>query len=195
MEKRINKKIEQYIVQFKDDIRNKINSLNQQKLEVGSKYPIASPDVTNYIDNMDQTQECRKFSELIEYIYEYEKLTLTNDDFIKRKRLKNSIPNMNRCTAKLANGEQCTRRRKKDCEYCGTHYKGLPHGLMDPNENPNSSNKKTIDIFTEDILGIIYYMDKYNNIYNVTDVLECKENPQIIGKYSKNGSEYKITYL
>ena len=166
MEKRVNKKLETYIISFKDNIKNKINELNFE----------------------DKT----KTAKLIEYIYEYEKISLTKDDFVKRKRLKNSIPNMNRCAAKLANGEQCTRRRKPDCEYCGTHYKGLPNGLMDPNENPNASNKKTIDIFAEDIRGIVYYMDKYNNVYKVTDVLEGKENPQIIGKYSKNGNEYTI---
>lgn len=169
MEKRINKKLELYLVQFKDQLRNKINELNLE----------------------DNT----KTAQLIEYIYEYEKLILSKDDFVKRKRLKNSIPNMNRCTAKLANGEQCTRRRKADCEYCGTHYKGLPHGLMDPNETPETSNKKTIDIFAEDIKGIVYYIDKYNNVYKVTDVLEGKENPQIIAKYSKNENEYSINYL
>ena len=166
MEKRINKKLEQYIVNFKDTVRNKITELN--------------------------FEEKTKTAELIEYIYEYEKLVLSKDDFVKRKRLKNSIPNMNRCTAKLANGEQCTRRRKQDCEYCGTHYKGLPNGLVDPNDTTAVSNKKSIDIFAEDIKGIVYYMDKYNNVYKVTDVLEGKENPQIIGKYSKNGNEYVI---
>ena len=170
MEKRINKKLELYIVQFKDNIRNKINEL--------------------------VIEEKQKATQLIEYIYEYEKLVLSKDDFVKRKRLKNSIPNMNRCTAKLANGEQCTRRRKQDCEYCGTHYKGLPNGLMDPNETPETSNKKTIDIFAEDIKGIVYYMDKYNNVYKVTDVLDGKENPQIIAKYkvinNGLGNEYTI---
>ena len=166
MEKRISKKIELYLVQFKENIRDKINELN--------------------IENTTKT------SQLIEYIYEYEKLTLSKDDFIKRKRVKNSIPNMNRCSAKLANGEQCTRRRKQDCEYCGTHYKGLPHGLMGKNETNETTNKKSIDIFSQDIRGIIYYMDKYNNVYKITDVLEGKENPQIIAKYTKNDDEYTI---
>jgi hypothetical protein len=180
MEKRINKRVEQYIIQFKDDIRNKINELDIDEKSI------------NIDEKSINIDEKSKISQLIEYVYEYEKLVFTKDDFVKRKRLKNTIPNMNRCSAKLANNEQCTRRRKPDCEYCGTHYKGLPNGLMDPNDTNESSNKKTIDIYTEDIRGIIYYLDKYNNVYKVTDILEGVENPQIIAKYSKNGSEYTI---
>lgn len=170
MEKRINKRVDQYIVQFKDDLRKKISDLNLE-------------------DNS-------KMGDLMQYIYEYEKLCLTKDDFIKRKRVKNSIPNINRCSAKRANGEQCTRRRKPDCEYCGTHYKGVPHGFVGTSEDPeDSSNKKIVEIFAEDIYGIIYYLDKYNNVYSMSDVLQKKENPQIVGKYEKNGNEYKITML
>ena len=51
MEKRINKKFETYISEFKDAIRSKISSIN-----------FAEKDKTN---------------ELIEYIYEYERLSFT----------------------------------------------------------------------------------------------------------------------
>lgn len=165
MEKRLNKKLETYILNFKDDIRNKINELN--------------------------LDDKIKINQFIEYIYNYEKLTLSKEDFLKRKRLKNSIPNMNRCSAKRANGEQCTRRRKPDCEFCGTHYKNAPHGLINSNDD-ELNNKKTLDIYAEDINGIFYYIDKFNNVYKTSDILENKENPQIIAKYSKNGNEYKI---
>lgn len=190
MEKRINKKVEQYIIQFKDDIRNKINELDASVISPPASL-LLSPEQSSS-DKSRNIDEKSKISQLIEYVYEYEKLVFTKDDFVKRKRLKNTIPNMNRCSAKLANNEQCTRRRKPDCEYCGTHYKGLPNGLMDPNSTNENENKKTIDIYTEDIRGIIYYLDKYNNVYKVTDILEGVENPQIIAKYSKNGSEYTI---
>ena len=59
--------------------------------------------------------------DLIEYVFDYERLCLTKEDFIKRKRIKNAIPTSNRCNAKRANGEQCTRRRKYNCNFCGTH--------------------------------------------------------------------------
>ena len=105
MERRLNTKVENYLKTFKDGIRDKIIALDIKQ------------------DN--------NINKLIEYIYDYNRLTVDKEDFVKRKRVKNSIPENNRCMAKRANGEQCTRRRKLDCEFCGTHSKGTPHGLMD----------------------------------------------------------------
>ena len=129
MEKRINKKIETYITTFKDSIRLKITNL--------------------------EFQEKSKINELIEFVYDYERLSLIKDDLIKRKRVKNSVPNLNRCSAKRANGEQCTRRRKEGCEFCGTHIKGTPHGLMVENGNLENISHK-IEVFAEEIFGIVY---------------------------------------
>ena len=110
MEKRLNTKVEGYVTSFKNDIRNKIISLKlNENSEVGA---------------------------LLEYIYDYDRLTLEKNDFVKRKRVKNSIPENNRCLAKRANGEQCTRRRK-DVDFCGTHSKGTPHGLLTQMKNSN----------------------------------------------------------
>ena len=159
MEKRINKRIETYVSAFKDDIRNKVIQL--------------------------QFQDKPKINELMEFVYEYNRLTLQKDDFIKRKRLKNAIPLLNRCNAKRANGEQCTRRRRADCEYCGTHYKGAPHGTVGE-ENANVVQNQRMEVIAEDICGIVYYVDKYNNVYHTEDVLRNNENPRIIAKYEKN---------
>ena len=159
MEKRINKRIETYVSAFKDDIRNKVIQL--------------------------QFQDKPKINELMEFVYEYNRLTLQKDDFIKRKRLKNAIPLLNRCNAKRANGEQCTRRRRSDCEYCGTHYKGAPHGTVGE-ENANITQNQRMEVIAEDICGIVYYVDKYNNVYHTEDVLRNNENPRIIAKYEKN---------
>ena len=71
----------------------------------------------------------------IQYVYDFERLLLVKDDFIKRKRIKNAIPVTNRCNALRANNEQCTRRRKDGCEFCGTHSKGTPHGLVANDDN------------------------------------------------------------
>lgn len=165
MDKRLNKRIETYVVQFKDDIRDKINSLE-----------------------FDDTS---KLSELIAFVYDYERLTLSKEDFSKRKRVKNSIPGTNRCSAKRASGEQCTRRRKTDCEFCGTHFKGAPHGLMTTEEQPIQNMKHNIDINAEDVNGIIYHVDNFNNVYNTEDILKGVENPRIVATY-KNGI---INYL
>ena len=165
MEKRLNQRIEKYITEFKDQIRTKV-----VELEFNSN---------------------SKVNELLEFVYDYNRLVLSNDDFIKRKRIKNVIPTINRCNAKRASGEQCTRRRKKDCEYCGTHSKGTPHGLIQ-SENPNDVVSEKMEVCAYDIRGIVYYIDKYNNVYRTEDILMGKENPQIIAKCEKNNNEYTI---
>lgn len=168
MEKRLNQKISTYIGQFKDNLSNKIKSLS--------------------IDDKSKTNE------LLEFVYDYERLSLAKDDLIKRKRVKNSIPVMNRCIAKRASGEQCTRRRKEGCEYCGTHVKGTPHGLINSTECSETISQK-VEVFVEEIFGIVYYIDKFNNVYKTEDIVEGKQNPQIIAKYVKNNNRYTIPSL
>jgi len=167
MEKRLNKSVENYISAFKNNIRDKV---------------IAT-------DFQDKT----KANELVEYIYEYERLVFEKEDFVKRKRVKNSIPSTNRCNARRANGEQCTRRRKDDCEFCGTHSKGVPHGFMEE-ENATQSTQK-LEVVAEEIQGIVYYIDKFNNVYKTEDIISGKENPKIIAKCVKTNHGYSIPLL
>jgi hypothetical protein len=156
MERRLNTKLEHYLKSFKDGIRDKIISLN-----------------------MAQNEDMNK---LIEYIYDYNRITVDKEDFIKRKRVKNSIPENNRCMAKRANGEQCTRRRKTECDFCGTHSKGTPHGLI-TNQPDAKDQNQTIDVFAKEIKGIVYYIDNFKNVYNTEDVLMNKINPNIVAQY------------
>jgi len=165
MEKRINQKIIDYLSQFKDNIRDKVTQLH----------------LTKY-DNSN---------ELIQFIYDYQRLLLTKEDFMKRKRIKNVVPLFDRCCAKRATNEQCTRRKKNGIEYCGTHMKGTPHGIID-NENETKVNTQKIEVWAQDIQGIIYYIDKNSNVYQAEDIIINKINPKIIAKYIKNGDTYSI---
>ena len=115
-------------------------------------------------------------------------------DEFGRKRIKNAIPTSNRCTAKRANGEQCTRRRKDDCEFCGTHEKGRPHGLITSNEFEVNTNKK-LEVFAQEISGIVYYLDNYGNVYNTEDIMKEVNNPEIIAKYTFESNKYSIPSL
>ena len=124
------------------------------------------------------------------YIFDYERLTLEKDDFIKRKRVKNVIPFFDRCCAKRANNEQCTRRKRENTEYCGTHLKGTPHGLVDLQMESNNTQK--IEVWAQDIMGIIYYIDKFGNVYQAEDIVVNKINPKVIAKYVKTGEVYNI---
>jgi hypothetical protein len=101
------------------------------------------------------------------------------------------VPIFDRCCAKRASNEQCTRRKKEGCEYCGTHLKGTPHGIVDAqNEQKNTTQK--IEVYAQDIQGIVYYIDKNNNVYQAEDIISNKVNPKIIAKYVKDGEIYSI---
>jgi len=166
MDKRINKKIEQWVSEFKDDIKDKATNLG----------------LTN--DN--------NLSQLVQYIYDYERLSLIKEDFMKRKRVKNIVHLADRCCAKRANGEQCTRRKKDaDSEYCGTHLKGTPHGTCELDNDAKPQGQK-IEVWAQDIQGIVYYIDKSLNVYQAEDIMQGKVNPKIIAKYIKIGDIFSI---
>jgi hypothetical protein len=52
-----------------------------------------------------------------------------------------------------------------------------------------------VEVFAEEIFGIVYYIDKFNNVYKTEDIVEGKQNPQIIAKYVKNNNRYTIPSL
>lgn len=164
MERRINKRIDTYLTTFKDDIRDKASTL----------------DIPN-----------EAMQALLQFIYDYDKFATTKDDFLKRKRVKNVVPFCDRCSAKRANGEQCTRRKKEEDPYCGTHMKGTPHGMVDTQEE-NKPTVQKIEVWAQDIQGIIYYIDKMMNVYQAEDIVSNKSNPKIIAKYVKQGEVYTI---
>jgi hypothetical protein len=165
MEKRLNKKAEGYITTFKDNIREKVTQMGMIK---------------------DQ-----QVNQLLQYIYDYDRLSFNKEDFQKRKRVKNFVPIFDRCCAKRANNEQCTRRKKEGCEYCGTHQKGTPHGIIDTQNEPKNTTQK-VEVYAQDIQGIVYYIDKNNNVYQAEDIISNKINPKIIAKYVKDGENYSI---
>ena len=169
MEKHINRCIETYTTQFKDDLKNKIVELN--------------------------FQEKQKTNELVEFLYDYTRLTFKKNELSKKKRTKNSIPPPYRCIAKRANGEQCTRRKKENCEFCGTHSKGTPQGLFQKKDSVNKESNENIEVLVEEIKGIVYYIDKFNNVYKTEDILEGRENPRIIAKCVRENGKCTIPEL
>jgi hypothetical protein len=166
MEKKLNLKSEQYFTGFKDAVREKI-------IELGFN-------------------EKSKINDLIEYVYEYDRLTFSKDDLSKRKRVKNAIPMQNRCSAKRANNEQCTRKRKEGSEFCGTHAKGAPHGLAN---DECGICTKPVDVVARNIGGVVYYIDKFLNVYETAEILENKINPKIIAKAVIVNGEYTVPKL
>ena len=167
MEKRLNKKLETYITTLKDNVLEKATQLGI---------------------NGDA-----KSTQLLQYIIDYDRLSFNKEDFQKRKRVKNFVPIYDRCCAKRASNEQCTRRRKEGSEYCGTHLKGTPHGIViDTGITEPVSTTQKVEVWAQDIQGIIYYIDKNNNVYDTADIIKNQLNPKIIAKYVKTGEHYSI---
>jgi hypothetical protein len=165
MERRLNKKAETYITTFKDSIREKATQLGMTKND--------------------------QVNQLLQYIYDHDRLSFNKEDFQKRKRVKNFVPVFDRCCAKRASDEQCTRRKKDGCEFCGTHLKGTPHGVVDESNEPKNNTQK-VDVWAQDIQGIVYYIDKNMNVYQAEDIISNKVNPKIIAKYVRDGETYSI---
>ena len=153
MERRINKKIEAYITAFKEDIKAKAEQLG--------------------LHNNSQ------LTSIVGFVYDYDRLVLCKEDFMKRKRVKNAVHLSDRCGAKRASCEQCTRRKKEGYEYCGTHLKGRPYGVLEA--EPKSTDTK-LEVWLEDINGVHQYTDKEGNIYSSEDILQKVTFPRIISK-------------
>ena len=176
MERRVTRKVETHMVGFKNAIKI--------WLEESGNRVSTQPLVFGCIED--------KTSEFLKYVFDYEGVELTKEDFQKRKRVKNVVPHCDRCIAKRANTEQCTRRKSGMNPYCGTHAKGTPHGIMSGESDEMKSQVK-IEVWVEEIKGINYYIDNCNNVYKHEDVLNNKSSPDIIAKWEHtDGGGYCI---
>ncbi len=173
MEKNIHKKVNSHINDFKSNIQKWIHEKKGCIL----------------IDGEDKTNE------FIQYMVDFPNIELSKEDFQKRKRLKNNIPDFNRCIALKCNGERCSRRQKNDSvSFCGTHMKGANYGTVNHMEQQNKKEK--VQLWLQEINGICRYIDKDYNVYCMEDILNNIESPRIVGKYGIhdiNGTYYMIT--
>lgn len=179
MEKRITNRVTNYTKNFKRDLHEYICKTFKEK-----KY-----NDDDLIDKMIQ----ESVHDVVNYIYNYKNLEFSSQDFQKRKRVKNIVPFHARCIARRANCEQCTRRRKGTSQFCGTHIKGTPHGKINSENNEKEYNE--VQITTQEIQGIIYYIDENSNVYDPIDIQQNKINPKVIAKYTHENGEYKIPSL
>jgi hypothetical protein len=176
MQNRINSIIDNATFKLKQSIAEKLQGLRNKC--------VSASDITTL--NMNQ-----ELTSILDHVYSCENLKLTKDDFKLRKRVKNSVPLDDRCQAKRANGEQCTRRKKDNHLCCGTHTKGTPHGMINVSENLLCTVK--IETWVQDIKGIMYHVDNQNNVYDPEDIISNKVNPRVISKYTKIDNVYTLT--
>ena len=168
MEKRINKKISNQFQLFKTKL---IEQLKYNNININPSTP-------------------NNHYELITFIYNFPTIQITKEDLIKRKRVKNNVPLCYRCCALRANGEQCSRRKKENEKFCGTHIKGIPHGEV--SNKPVKPTHRKVQCWIQEIQGISYYIDENKNVYNHQDIVNNVVNPNIISKYKYENMKYSI---
>ena len=161
IELRINKKISKEFTGIKEDIGNELdNILNDLKL--GSKSELLK----------------ERFEKIKNVLGKTEITKITQEDLLKRKRVKNFVPYFDRCIGKKSNGEQCTRKRREGSNLCGTHEKGTPHGRI---SDINKCVLK-VGVCAHEVNGIVYYVDEKGNVYDTCDVHSNVKNPRIIAR-------------
>jgi len=164
MERRLNNKLSIYTTAFKNAMKDKM---------------------TEKLQESGGTLTMTDCNDVIAYMYDYDGFCFTQEDFVKRKRVKNIVPVNDRCSAKRANDEQCTRRKKDGFEYCGTHVKGTPNGFMDAGNAVVVPEVNKVEVWVQDIKGISYYLDNQGNVYEPEDVVMNRDKPQVIAQYTQ----------
>tara|TARA_Y100001980_G_C14352040_1_gene162764 strand:- start:47 stop:571 length:525 start_codon:yes stop_codon:yes gene_type:complete len=170
MESRLNKKAEKHNQEFKNEIQKWFSD-----------------------NNCEISGQCNR-SDFLKFIFDFNSLSFDKHDLQKRKRIKNQVPLNDRCLGLRANKEQCTRRKKKNLDFCGTHEKGTPNGIFQlSEENIKCIPCKKLELTIQEIKGIYYYIDNNYNIYHHDDVIQNKNNPRKIGTYTLENDIYNIS--
>jgi len=178
MEKKINNKLKKHNEELKDELIRRLDSLTSI---IGNNINISNTTIHNPLN------------ELRNFIIHKDECYLDKSDFTKRERKKNSISLSEQCHAKRACGNQCTRRKKQGFDFCGTHIKGTPNGIVsNAHKNTSDKNQKIIEVRQEEIAGIIYYIDDLFNVYKPEHIQLNKKNPDVIAKWIQDGENKKL---
>ena len=189
MERRINKRVNEFISKFKEDIKGLVLSCQDS---IGDSMDTWDGEDLETMGTLKATVS-NELMTMLQQVYDYQNITLLKSDFSKRKRVKNVVPFFDRCVACRANSDQCTRRKKDKSNFCGTHIKGTPHGVIEEH-NSSTEIEKKVSVWVCDIKGIMYYIDNNNNVYDSEEVMKNMTNPKIIAKYEKNIIEGEPVY-
>jgi hypothetical protein len=164
MERRINAVITNYINKMKSDAMKYAQQLN--------------------ITNNDGVQN------ILQFVSDYERLELKEEHFAKRQRIKHVVPPEKRCNGRRGEGSQCTRRKQDGGEYCGTHIKTSALCELVSKDSATSATStaptsKTLEVWSEEIKGIMYYIDAHGTVYDAEDIVCNKPSPRVLGTYNK----------
>lgn len=178
METRVQQKIDDHARGFKNQLRDWFVQNNASVVTTGG-----GADIT---------------SAFLQFMFDSENIQLQKEDFQRRKRVKNHVPFGERCCAKRANGDQCTRRRLEGV-FCGTHSKGAPHGIVEENGGAGEQSLEKVEIWLQVIQGISYYVDQQKRVYSPEDIVSNQINPRVIGRWETEVDEtghetYKMVF-
>ena len=172
-----------YITKMENKINVKLEK-HQQLFKQSIKEWLQSNNVT--VQGAASAGQVDKTSEFLQFIYDYNNMSIKKEDLQKRTRVKNVVPHCDLCIAKIANGIQCTRRKQSDdAQFCGTHIKGQPYGIETKVDTTVQQTKK-VEIWVQEIKGINYYIDNGNNVYKPEDIISNIANPAVIAKWALN---------
>lgn len=135
--------------------------------------------VKDKLKEIASNEEVQK-QDLINFLNNYEFPLFTKEDLVRKKKDKAELPANCRCEAKKSDEEQCSRRKKKGCDFCGTHEEKQPFGVISQADRPTTQQ---INVWVQEIKGILYHIDCNGNVYKQEDVMSNKMNPKIIAKY------------
>ena len=142
-------------------------------------------------DIKKMASQVENVNQLLQFVYDYDKLIITTEDITIPKKITTPLSEL--CCAKKSAESQCGRRKKTGEKYCAIHMKALPFGSI---SSANQDTTKKVEVWGQDINGIIYYIDKSENVYLTEDIISNKIDPKIIGKYSiSNTNDYSIHIL
>lgn len=134
-------------------------------------------------------------SEITNYIATQDLICYEKDEIEKSRRIKKTISSNEQCNAIRIDGNRCTRRKKFDSSFCGTHLNcQFPMEEFIP---PIDAICPIIDkiVSAIDVHGIIYYIDQDLIVYKTEDVLKGVIDPKIIGHALKKDDVYTIPSL
>ena len=134
-----------------------------------------------------------KTLEIIKYISEQNIFNLQNDGIKKTQRTRKTISANEQCNATRIDGNRCTRKKRNELHYCGTHLNCTSYTEFNTIETVQPIIDKSVSAI--DIQGIIYYIDLDLNVYNTEDVINGILDPSIIGKACKSNGVYTIPSL
>ena len=85
------------------------------------------------------------------------------------------VPN---CSAICHTRMKCTKPAVEGTLYCTRHLNRM-----------DMANTFTHEVFEINLNGIIYYSDKYHHLFSISDIIQRKVDPAIIGRWYMNENE------